>query len=115
MRIEPGGGFVEEQHAGPVDQADGNVEFSEHAAGVGACRPVGSLGQLEPLEQVGDPGGQPGAGKPVQVRRERDVLPPGCFQIDTGTLRDNPDRLPHLAGIGEDVEPGDRGRTGVRT
>ncbi len=98
-----------------MHQADGDVEFSKHAAGVGACRPVGGLGQLESLEQVGDPGGHACAGKPVQMGRERDVLPSGCFQIDTGTLRDNPDRLPYLAGMGEDVEPGDRGRTGVRT
>ena len=54
-RVEPGGGLVEEQHAGPADQADGQVEPAAHAAGVGADLAVAGLGEVEPLEQLVGP------------------------------------------------------------
>ena len=51
-RVETGGRLVEEQHRRRRDQADREVEPAAHAAGVGLDRPVGGVGQREPLEQV---------------------------------------------------------------
>ena len=60
-RVEAGRRLVEEDHVRAADQARGQVEPPAHAAGVGLGRPVGGLGQVEPLEQLGGP--LPGAAR----------------------------------------------------
>ena len=45
LRVEPGGGLVEEQDGRDGDQARGEVEPAAHAAGVGAHQPVGGVGR----------------------------------------------------------------------
>ena len=60
-RVEAGGRLVQEDHLGAADQARGQVEAAAHAAGVGLGRPVGRVGQVEPLQQLGGPA--PGAAR----------------------------------------------------
>ena len=64
-RVEPGRRLVEEEHRRPGDEPGGEVEPAPHPAGVALHDPVGGVGELEPLEQLGGPGLAPrgGAGR----------------------------------------------------
>ncbi len=55
LRVETGGGLVEEQHRRPVHQRGGEVEAAAHAAGVRAGDAVGGVREREPLEQLVGP------------------------------------------------------------
>ena len=55
-RVEPGGRLVEEQHRGAGHHAGGQVEPAAHPARIALHDPVGGVGQLEPVEQLGRPG-----------------------------------------------------------
>ena len=52
LRVEAGGGLVEEQHRRPVHEGGREVEPAAHAARVGAGGPVGGVGEVELLEQL---------------------------------------------------------------
>ena len=52
LRVEAGGGLVEEEHRRASDETDGDVELAEHAAAVGLGETVGRLGEGEPLEEL---------------------------------------------------------------
>ena len=55
LGIEAGGGLVEEQHLGSVDERGGDVEPPLHAARVAAADAVGGVGQPELVQQLVDP------------------------------------------------------------
>src|SRR5256885_1991124 len=44
--VEPGGGFVEEEHLRMGNEAGGQVEATAHAAGVGLGLPVGGFDEV---------------------------------------------------------------------
>ena len=52
-RVQAGGRLVQEQDLGPADQARGQVQTAMHAAGEALGGPVGRLGQVELLQQLG--------------------------------------------------------------
>ena len=52
-RVEPGGGLVEEQHGGLMDQREGEIESPPHAARVGADATLGRTRETDPLEEIG--------------------------------------------------------------
>src|SRR5438445_3109965 len=53
--IEPSCRLVEEQNARPGKQARGEIKPSAHPAGVGPCRAVGRVGELELRQQLVSP------------------------------------------------------------
>ena len=113
LRVEPGGGLVQEQHPRPVDQAHGDVEAPLHPAGVAAADPVGRLGQAEALQQLPHPAPQPGAAQAVHLPLEGEVLPPGGLQVDPGPLGDQADGPAHPLGAGQHVDAGHAGLAAV--
>ena len=54
LGIEAGRRLVEEEHAGPVDEPERDVEAPLHPARVGAREPVGGVGEADELEQLVD-------------------------------------------------------------
>jgi hypothetical protein len=50
-RVEAGGGLVEKEDAGGVDESRGQVETPAHPARVGADAPVGGLAEPDPVQQ----------------------------------------------------------------
>ena len=52
LRVKPGAGLIEEQHLGPVDDPERDVEAAALAARVGADAAVGELGQIEQVDQL---------------------------------------------------------------
>ena len=81
LGVEPGGRLVEEEPRRVVDQPHRDVESSLHPARVGLRRPAGRGGQLEPLEQLGDPSpqrvGPAGRRSRPEARGSRGRSPPG--------------------------------------
>jgi hypothetical protein len=86
LQIQAGGGLVQEQHRRARHQRGGHVQAAPHAAGVGPHRPVGRLGEAEPLQQLarsdpdlpaghlGEPADQPQVLLTRQVGIDRRVL-----------------------------------------
>ena len=113
VRVEPGGRLVEEDHRRPGHQGTGQVQPAAHAARVGLRGPVGRVGQLEPLQQLGRP--RPGlpAAEVVEPADHLQVLLAGQVLVDRRVLPGQPDDLAYLLGMADDVDPGDRGPTGV--
>jgi hypothetical protein len=54
LRVEPGGGFVEQQQFGVVDQRAGQRQTPLHAAGEGADVGVRLAGEAGEFQQTGD-------------------------------------------------------------
>ena len=108
--VEPGGGLVEEQHLGHGDEAGGQVEPAPHAAGEVLDQLLGGVGEVEPLEQLVGPGPGPGLGQVVEPAHHLEVGPGAHQPVDRGLLGGHADAAAHGAGVGDDVDAGDRGR-----
>ena len=114
LRVQPGGGLVEEQHARAVEDGPGHHEPLGHAAGQRVDRRLGPPAELELLEQLvrGLPGGfgahaeQP----PVEVQ----VLPDGELAVQGVLLGDDPAELLGQRGVSRDVDVGDERPAGGR-
>jgi hypothetical protein len=108
-RIEPGRGFVEEDHRRPTDQTGREVESAPHTAGVRLGHPACRLGQVEPLEQLRRPVPRVPRRQVEQLTDQQQVLGPGEVLVHRGVLTGQADCLPHAVGVTPDVEPSDLG------
>ena len=106
LRVEARGRLVQEEDAGPVDQAHGHIQLALHAARVGSGHPARGLGQTEALEQAIHPSAKLLAADPVQQALQLQVLAPGGVRIDGDPLTNHADPAPHLLGLPEHVGPG---------
>ena len=97
-----------------MDQAHRDVEPPLHAARVGLDAPVGRVREAEALQRLRDPAPQRGAGDPVELALDDEVLAAGGVGVDAVLLADDADRVADADGLGEDVEAGDAGAAGVR-
>ena len=102
LRVEAGGGLVEEQHRRPVHQRGGEVEPAAHATGVGADDAVGGVLERELLEQlvgpavdlvaveVREPADQPRFSRPVRFSSTAAYWPASPIEARTAlrVLRD---------------------------
>jgi hypothetical protein len=84
-----------------------------HAAGVGLGRPVGGLGEVEPVQQLLGPRLGGSTALVEQLADEDQVLGAGQVLVHGGVLPGEADVLPHLTRLGEHVEPVDPGGPGV--
>jgi len=81
-RVEPCGGFVEEDQPGVPDEGHHQVQAPPHAAGVGRQRLAGRVGELEPVQQLGHPPPPGGAAEVAQVGHQLQVLLAGEQVVD---------------------------------
>jgi hypothetical protein len=81
LGVQARGGLVEEQHRGPVHQAQGHVQAALHPAGVGLDQPPRRLGQPEVGEQLVRASSHGGAAQPVQPALQDQVLPAGGSRV----------------------------------
>ena len=88
---------------GPADEAGGEVEPAAHAAGVGLGRPVGGVGEVEPVEQLLRAGARRLAAQVQQRADQLEVLAAGQQLVDGGVLAGEADQLPDAAGLAGDV------------
>ena len=113
-RVEPGGRLIKKQHRRVGDQRPRQVEASLHAAGVGLRRSVGSVEQVELGEQFASALTAPPPAEMVQPADHVQVLESGQVLIDGRVLARQPDARAHLMRVRTHIDPGDRGRTGIR-
>jgi hypothetical protein len=114
LRVQPGRGLVEEEDAGPVDEAHGDAQPALHPARVALRDAVGGLGEAEPPEQLIDPWIEMLAAQSVELALKLQVLPAGGLFVDAGLLSDDADRLADPLGLVEDAEAADSRRARVR-
>jgi hypothetical protein len=113
-RVDAGGGFVEEQHLRPANQAGGEVDAAAHAAGVGLDLPVGRVVEVDVLQHLLGAGVGVAAGQAVEAADHGDVLPAGEVVVDGGELPGQADELTDRRRVAGDVVPGHSSRAGVR-
>lgn len=97
--VEPRRRLVQIQHGRAADHRGGQVEAAAHPAGVLHGRPLGGLGEREPLQQL--VGAGPGllAGQIEQPPDHVEVLPAGELLVDRGVLPGEADDAAQLAGL----------------
>lgn len=113
LRVESGGGFVEEEHLGTVDQAERHVEASLHPSGVPLDLAVARVGEVEAVQQFVGAALHGRAPHPVQPALEQEVLPAGGDRVGAGLLGDHADGSADPVGVAQDVVSGDGRGAGV--
>ena len=106
LGVEAGGGLVEEQHVGPVDERHGDVEAALHAAGVAARDAIRRVGEAEALEQTAGAPLELAAAQAVDLPLEAQVLAAGGLAVDARALRHGADAVAHPVGVRAHVEAG---------
>ncbi len=112
-RVEPGGRLVEQQDAGPADEARAEVEAAAHPARPAAHETVGGIGEVEPVEYFRRVAAGVGGGLAEQAGHHLEVLPPGHRLLDRGRLAGEPDQGPHAVRLAQGVDAGHAQRAGV--
>ncbi len=87
LRVQPGGGFVEQHHPRVVHQRPGDREPALHAAGEGVDARVGPVGELDELQQLVGPGPARLPGQPEVAPVDDEVVPDGQFAVQAVLLR----------------------------
>ena len=104
VRVESGGGLVQQQQAGPADQAGAEVEAAAHAAGIRAHHPVRSVAEPQPIDDGGGLMAGRRAGETEKPRHHLDVLAPGHGRLDSGVLPGEGDHPAHLGRVADRVD-----------
>ena len=112
-RVQAGGGLVEEDHPGLTDEGHRQVEPSSHPARVGRQRLVRGVGEVELLQQLGDPPSPSVAAEVAKVGHQPQVLGAGEQVVHGRELPGDPDDGPHPIGIGDHVVTGDAHGAGI--
>ena len=101
--VEAGGGLVEEQHAGPMEQPARDLDAAAQATRELAHRLVGVLGEAEPLDPIGRALG--GRVEVEQASVQRELLARGQPRVERGLLEHHADLPPHGGALAHHVAP----------
>ncbi len=113
-RVDAARRLVQEHDPRVAHERHRQVEPALHAARVGGDILGGRIGQLEALEQVGDPASPLGSRQVVEVGHEPKVLPAGQQVVDSRELAGHADGRPHARGVGPHVETANLDLAGIR-
>src|SRR5665213_917840 len=106
LGIEAGGGLVEKDKAGPVHQADGDVETAPLAARVRLRLAGRAALDLEGLEQLSGTDLGLALAHPVEAPLEHKLAAPRLDDVAAARLADVADAATHQASLGEQVGVG---------
>ena len=112
LRVEPGGGLVEEEDARAVHQREREVEAPLHPAGVAADLAVRGLGQPHPRQQLVAAPDALRTRQAVQRGLKLHVLTPREERIEGGLLEGGSDGGPDLRAFLHHVMPRHAGAAG---
>ena len=107
--VEAGGGLVQEDDRGLVDERRGEVEAALHAAGIAADPPVGVFGEADDVEQVGDALLDLLPGDVEEAGLQAEQLSSGLEHVEADLLEGDADLVSDAAGVLDDVEAVDGG------
>ena len=110
--VEAGGGFVEEEDFGFVDEAAGDFEAAAHAAGEHFDGFVGPLEEVDFFEELVDDGAAFVAGHAVELGEDGHVFFGGEVKVGSHGLGDDADDFADVVGMACDVDAVDGGLTG---
>ena len=113
LGVQAGRRFVQEQHLGAMDEAEGDVEAAPHAARVRLHHPVGCVGDPDELEELGDAVAKLPSAHALHAPLEHEILAAGAVLVDARVLRHVADRAPDGAGLAADVVARDLRPAGV--
>ncbi len=114
-RVEAGGGLVEEQDLGVVDERVRQAEPLLHAARQRLDVLVALVAEVDELEEVADHASSAGRRDAVAASEEVEVLPDLHVVVDPEHVRHEPDDAPHLIGVPGHRPARDLGLPGRRT
>jgi hypothetical protein len=114
LRVEPGGGLVEEEHLRFVDDAHRDVHPPPLATRVCLAGTVGEVGEREGFQGGPGPADRLALADVVHPRVQDQLLPRAGVVPRATTLRDVADQLAHLRRIGEKVDTRDGRPSRVR-
>ncbi len=103
-RVESGRRLVEEDDLGLCDEGCGEVEATPHASGVGLRGAIGSVLQIESIQQRPRP--LPGwfLSEMVETSNHVEVLETGQVLVDRRVLPTEPDTFTNPIRLGENIE-----------
>ena len=110
--VEARGRFVEEQHAGAVEQPARDLDAAAQATRELAHRLVGVLGEAEPLDPISRALG--GRVEVEQPRVQRELLARGQLRVERRLLEHHADLPPHRGAFAHHVVSEQERRTGGR-
>ena len=110
----PGGGLVQEQDLGIVQQGSGQRHPLALSGGEALGEVVGPVGHAEPFEQLVDPPIGLGPAEAPEPGGEHQVLPAGQAIVEPGVLGEHARASAHLVALGHRVESGHPGPAVVR-
>ena len=113
LRIEAGGGLVEEQDLGLVNEPEGDVEAPALASRIGRDLPIGEFGEVEHRGELFRPLAHGVEIPSVEAALEDEVLPAGRHVVGATRLADVADPLTHLLRLARDVGAGHARRARV--
>ncbi len=112
-RVEPDGGLVQEQHPGPVDHAESEVEAAPLAARVGLAGAVAELAEVEGRQALLRALLRLGLADAVHPGLQDEFLARGGLVGGAAALGDVADPAADLAGLGTQVGAGHGGGPAV--
>ena len=89
--IEAGGGLIEQQHSGMMQQSFGQLDAALHAAGKSFDQFLAAIGQADAAEDFLNPVLQGGAAQTVEMSLMPEILVGGEFEVDALGLKDHAD------------------------
>jgi hypothetical protein len=111
LRIHTDGGFIQEQDAGPMQDAAGDVDATFHAAGETSGQFMGSIFEGDPMQCPVDPIAKGTAPQAVIASKTEEIFARGQVVVDRKILRDDPQLM-----VGSNLPDGaakDLDRTGI--
>lgn len=107
VRVETGGGLVEQKQPWLPDEAGAEIQAAAHPARVGAHEPVPGVRESQPFEDL--VGGAAGfvPAQSEQPGEHAEVLGAGHGRLDRGVLAGQPDDPPNPSGFHADIDTRD--------
>src|SRR6266852_9980856 len=97
QRIEPRGGFVQEDQLRVIDQRLGEAGTLEHALAVLAQRAIRRVEQVHAVEQLADPALQGWSAKTVEPAVKTEELPSGETLVESKMFGQESDAATYVA------------------
>src|SRR5690606_1392488 len=107
LRVETGGGLVEDHQVGIVDQCPGDGEAALHATGQRLDRVLPPIGELGELQQLVDPLPDGRPGHVVIPAVDVEVLGNRQLEVEVVLLRDDPDATANVPSLGGGIHAED--------
>ena len=101
--VQTGGGLVEEEYLGPVNEGGGQVEATLHPTGVSADEPVHGISNVHQRRQVGDTTVGLSPGEAVQLGLHSQQFPSSLLRIQRCVLQGNPDMQSRFIGSPQNI------------